>query len=100
MAGNFSVNTPLAVAIKDYTGLSVIALEVYHDPVVEGTWAVQATVANDANTPRETGTVQFLLTGFTTGVRSLLEVTDTDLEEVEFTAWPPTRATFHAAGGR
>jgi len=85
---NFSIDTPLGTAIADYTGLTVVALDVVADPEVEGTWAVQTTVANEENHPRELTTLQFLLRGFKTP-RTLNAVNATDLEEVEFTTWPP-----------
>jgi hypothetical protein len=69
-------------AVAEYIGGSVLELDVVPDPGVKGVYAIQALVKpNDGNAFQ----VQFLLSGV-----SLKTVVAGDLEEVEFTSWPPT----------
>lgn len=76
-------NGSLGHAIAEYTGLRVLELDVIPDPVVEGTYAMQAILFDDA---AQTGfTQQYLVCDI-----PLRQVTEHDLEECEFTSWPPT----------
>lgn len=76
-------NGTLGHAIAEYTSLRVLELDVVADPVVEGTYAMQALLFDD---DAKTGlTAQFLVCDV-----PLRQVTMNDLEECEFTSWPPT----------
>jgi hypothetical protein len=76
-------NGSLGRAIAEYTGLRVLELDLIPDPVVAGTYAMQAILFDD---PASTGfTQQFLVCDI-----PLRQVTEHDLEECEFTHWPPT----------
>lgn len=73
----------LGLAIAEYTGLRVLELDVIADPVVEGTYAMQAQLFDD---DAKTGmSVQFLVCDV-----PLRQVTMHDLEECTFTSWPPS----------
>lgn len=76
------VCSALGCAVANYVGGRVLYLETVADPSVEDTHAVRATVKNDAGNPHD---LFFLV------VRTpLARVTVEELEEVEFTDWPPT----------
>jgi len=76
-------NGTLGHAIAEYTGLRVLELDVVADPVVEGTYAMQAQLFDPE---AKTGmSAQFLVCDV-----PLRQVTENDLEECEFTHWPPT----------
>lgn len=79
------VNGTIGKAVADYTGGTVLELDVVPDPNVPGAYAIQATVRADYFDPPQVGVAQFLLSGV-----PVQKVTEDDLEEVEFTAWPPT----------
>ena len=70
-------------AVEDYTGWPLVDLDVVPDPVVPGVYAVHAVYGR---TKRFTG--HFLIKGV-----PLNRVTAQDLEEVQFTHWPPTSTT-------
>lgn len=75
------VSGTIGKAVEEYTGAKVLDLEVVPD--LPGTFAVQALV-KDGPIPY---TIQFIL-----APKSLLDINPwTELEEVEFTMWPPTR---------
>ena len=69
-------------AVADYCGDQIDSVDVYPDPNVPGVFAVRATVNYHGG-------------GLTTFVDFLVrvpvqKVTANDLEECEFTTWPPT----------
>jgi hypothetical protein len=67
-------NERIKQAIGDYTGLAVNELDVCPDPKVEGTYAARATLSD--------GHVMTCL--------FIGEISTENLEEVEFTTWPPS----------
>jgi len=75
---------PVAEAVRSYTGREVLDVQVAADPVVRGTYAVRAVVKGALVKQRE----DFYLLRLG-GRRGLQDVTWEDLEEAEFTAWPP-----------
>lgn len=81
MVISVSTTGTLAQAIKDYLGHDELKdLEVVPDPGVPGTFALRATLSDR--------TLDFLVSGV-----GLDKVRAADLEECEFTKWPPTRGT-------
>lgn len=76
------VRSPLGSAVRDYSDGEVLFLETVTDPIVDDTFAVRATVKHvDEPSPRD---IFFLV------VRTRLAyVRVDDLEDVEFTEWPP-----------
>jgi hypothetical protein len=80
---NIKTNGTLGHAIAEYTGLRVLELDVVADPVIEGTYAMQATVFDPETSSGRM--LQFLVCDV-----PLRQVTENDLEECEFTHWPPT----------
>jgi len=73
------VDGTLGHAVAEYTGTRVIELDVIPDPHVEGAYAMQA-ILDDARVH----CLQFMVRDI-----ELRKVTAEDLEEVEFTTWPP-----------
>jgi hypothetical protein len=71
----------IGVAVAEYTGCRVLELDVVLDSV-PGVFAVQSLVKSQSG---NAFVVQFLLRGV-----PLQNVCAGDLEEVEFTSWPPT----------
>lgn len=76
----FSGTIGIAVAI--YTGRTLVSLEAVPDPNVPA-FAVRAITRTPGKTSRTDRTDFFLITV------PLQRVTAEDLEEVEFTCWPP-----------
>lgn len=74
----------IARAVADYTGCLVRECEAVPDPNVAGTFAVRAVVRAYIVGARDR-TIFFLIAGV-----PLARLTVNDLEEVEFTEWPPT----------
>lgn len=71
----------LKQAVTDYLGHAA-EVECVADPVVPGTFAVQAQWKDEWD--GRVRTAQFLIVGV-----PLQQVTEDDLSEVEFTSWPP-----------
>lgn len=78
-----AVNGTVGQAIADYMGRKVDWVKMCLDPVVVGTYAIRAQV--QAVFPGHSYIVDFLIKGV-----ALTKVTPRDLEEVEFTEWPPS----------
>ena len=69
-------------AVVGYLGVPIRDLDVVADPQVPGCYAIQVVA-------KGMGTVQFLLRGVPAA-----NVVAGDLEEVEFTTWPPKMREF------
>lgn len=81
-----SLTGTLAEVVKNYTGRELEDLEVVPDPEVPAVYALQATFTDGQR-------LQMLLKDV-----ALNKVTIDDIEEVEFTSWPPTSNGFEQAG--
>lgn len=82
---NASRFSAIGAAIADYTGRQVRDLDVVPDPDMPGVFAVRAVTRMHGGKTRATDRAIFFL------IRNvpLQKVTADDLEEVEFTTWPP-----------
>jgi len=76
-----SLNGTVGRAVQQYTGTHINWVDVYPDPNVPGVFAVRAQ-QDWHHTGTET-TIDFLIRV------PLQKVTAADLEECEFTTWPP-----------
>jgi hypothetical protein len=72
----------LKSGVEAYLGKTVVVLETYGDPKVEGTYAVRANVVGSPE-PKD-----FLIQDFD----RMVDTRDIEqaLEECEFSSWPPT----------
>lgn len=85
-----NLSDTLKAGIVEYTGREVTDLKTFHDPVVDDTYALRATMAGKG--PR---TIDFLIVGSHSGVaggcRSMTaEQVACNLEEQRYQTWPPT----------
>lgn len=83
MVINLLLTGTIAQAIEAHTGKKLHNLECFPDPKVPGTYAFRATFRFDD------GEGFFTLDFLTIGV-ALHEITMQDLEDCEYTDWPPT----------
>ena len=80
-----STTGTVALAVAEYTGGDVLQLECVPDPSVVGVYALRADVKVGRSNPVA---MTFLVRGV-----ALNRVHSDDLEEVEFTEWPPVART-------
>jgi len=93
-------------AVRDYTGLAVLSLDVVPDPVLPAVYAIRAVLDRgqrdepiDPTDAQDVAADDPYVLEFLVRNVLLQRVTADDLEEVEFTAWPP-ESSAHDVGSR